>query len=127
MLPENYHDMSENDQAAHWVGYIYRGMRWAGEDGYDEISILDRKELEMWKKLDPTIERLMPIILEGLAGMWLQPKDAFFQRVNEQMGSQFSRPSNEVFTSTRKETPTLPPVGVTYSKDAKKRWWKFWL
>ena len=127
MLPENYHDMSEDDQAAHWVGYIYRGMRWAGEDGYDEISFLDSRELDKWKELDPTIERLMPRVLEGLAGMWLEPKDAFFQRVNEQMGTQFSRPLNKQFDSSRKESLKSPSIGATYSKEIKKKWWKFWI
>ncbi len=127
MLPENYHDLSENDQAAHWVGYICRGMRWAGEDGHDELSILDRKELERWKELDPTIERLMPKVLDGLAAMWQEPKDAFFQRVNEQMGTQFSRPSNEFFAPSRKEAHKPPSGGVAHRSESKKRWWKFWL
>ena len=95
MLPSNYHEMSENDQAAHWIGYIYRGMRSAGEEGYDEISILDRKELGKWKALDPQLENLLPKILEILADMWQVPKEAFFQRVNDQMGTDFSRPTEE--------------------------------
>jgi len=95
MLPSNYHEISENEQAVHWVRYIYQGMRWAGEDGYDEISILDRKELDKWKTLDPQLEKIMPKILDSLADMWQEPKDAFFQRVNKQMGTDFPRPSEE--------------------------------
>lgn len=95
MLPQNYQEMSENERVAHWVAYIYRGMRWAGEDGHDEISILDCKELEKWKTLDPQIETIMPKILEGIAKMWMQTTDAFFQRVNKQMGASFSTPSRE--------------------------------
>ncbi len=93
MLPSNYHEMSGNDQAAHWAAYIYRGMRWAGEDGYDEISMLDRKELAKWKTLDPQLEKIMPKILDCLAEMCQEPKDAFFQRVNQQMGTDFARSS----------------------------------
>jgi hypothetical protein len=126
MLPKNYHDISESDQVAHWVGYIYRGMRWSGEDGCDEISILDRKELEMWKRLDPTIERLMPRVLDGLAEMWHQPKDAFFKRVNEQMGTQFSSPPNEQFTLRQAEIFKSPTVDTTSPESVKKRWWRIW-
>ncbi len=125
IFPENYHDMSEDDRVAHWVGCIYRGMRWAGEIGHDEISILDSRELDRWKELDPTVERLMPRVLEVLAGMWLEPKDTFFQRINEQMGTQFSRPSNKQFDSRRKEILKSPSIGSTCSEEIKKNWWKF--
>jgi hypothetical protein len=127
ILPSNYHEMSEDDQVSYWSAYIYRGMRWAGEDGYDEISILDRKELVKWKTLDPTIERLLPKVLESLAVMWQQPKDAFISRVNKQMGLQpsnstidKSQPSNdEILNSTATE--------INNKKNNIKYWWKFWI
>ncbi len=46
MLPAGYSDMDHDGKVRHWVQHLYRAMRWAGEDGHDEISILDRQEIE---------------------------------------------------------------------------------
>lgn len=88
-LPDDYAQMNDDKRVAHWSAYLGRGMRWAGEDGYDEISILDANEIARLRAADPDIDRLMPPILAVLAKMWMEPIDAFFMRVNKQMGTAF--------------------------------------
>jgi len=87
--PHGYLAMSKEDKIAHWSGYLYRGMRWAGEDGCDEISILDEKEIARLRAADPDIDLLMPYVLLNLARMWMEPIESFVARVNKQMGTHF--------------------------------------
>ena len=88
-IPHGYVEMSKNDKVAHWSGYLYRCMRWAGEDGCDEISILDEREIARLRAADRNIDQLMPYVLLNLARMWIEPVESFVARVNKQMGTNF--------------------------------------
>lgn len=88
-LPEKYAQMSDEEKITHWFNYIYRGMRCAGEDGYDAISILDQAELEGYRATDPEIDMFMPYILGYLSRMWMEPAEQFVGRVNRQMGTKY--------------------------------------
>ena len=88
-LPENYARMSDEEKITHWSNYIYRGMRCAGGDGCDEISILDKAELEGYRATDPEIDMFMPYILGYLSRMWMEPVERFVGRANLQMGTDY--------------------------------------
>lgn len=88
-LPENYAQMNDEEKITHWFNYIYRGMRCAGEDGCDEMAMLDKAELESYRATDPDIDMFMPYILGYLARMWMEPVERFVGRVNSQMGTDF--------------------------------------
>ena len=87
--PPGYAEMTDAQKVAHWSSHLYRGMRWAGEDGADEISVLDEREHMKLLAADADIDRLMPQVLAQLARAWLVPVDAFILRVNRQMGKNY--------------------------------------
>ena len=88
-LPSGYAIMNDEERIWHWSGYIYRGMRWAGEDGVEPCSILDAWEREGWKQADPDLDRVLPEISAILARMWMEPVVPFIAQVNRQMGTDF--------------------------------------
>ena len=88
-LASNYNALSYDDRVSHWTGVFYRQMRWAGEDGHEEITILDRRLLDELRRDEPDIDRMMPSILTYLARMWLTAPSTFLERVNAQMGTHY--------------------------------------
>jgi hypothetical protein len=88
-LRKDYQQMSDEDKIAYWYNNIYRGMRCAGEDGVEAISILDRRELEKLRANDPDIDMFMPYVLAHLARMWMSEPQEFVAKVNRQMGTEY--------------------------------------
>lgn len=89
MLPADYYQKSRDEKVGHWVGLIYRQMRWAGEDGCEERSVLDQTLLARMRSDDRDIDELMPSILTYLARMWLEPPATFVSHANERMGTNY--------------------------------------
>ena len=88
-IPDGYFAMTDTDKVGYWVGMLYRAMRSAGEDGHEEITILDKDLLASLIAADPDVGELMSQILPQLARMWMESPDKFVARVNMQMGTAF--------------------------------------
>ena len=88
-VPLEYATMNDDDKVGYWYAHLYRAMRWAGEDGIEETTILDRREHAALLAADPDIDRLMPQILRHLARMWMEPASTFMAKVNSQMGTRY--------------------------------------
>lgn len=89
MYPDNYQEMDVEEQKGHWSMVLSRGMRWAGEDGYEEISIFDEKLINDLRAFDSNIDALLPEILTGLAVMEMENPKAFMEEVNSRMKTSF--------------------------------------
>lgn len=69
--PERYREeWSPSERVSHWVLWLHRGRRWAGEDGHDEDAAFTPDAWRHMRAVDPDIERLLPEIIDELAQMW---------------------------------------------------------
>jgi hypothetical protein len=89
MLPSGYLGMSREERIGYWVAMIYRQMRWAGEDGNDELSVFEQRLVGLLKGDEPEIDSLMPSILTYLSRMWLEAPAAFLGKVNARLGTSY--------------------------------------
>ncbi len=89
MLPSNYPEMTAEEKTAPWVAVIYRQMRWAGEDGVDEIKVFDQRLMGLLRANEPEIESLMPSMLTRLSAMWLEAPAVFLGKVNARLGTSY--------------------------------------
>lgn len=87
MYPENYTEMSAEEKKAHWTAVLYRGMRWAGEGGDEEISIFDKKLISDLRAFDHEVDEYLPQVLSGLAVSQMERPDSFLAKVNGKMGT----------------------------------------
>lgn len=87
MYPDNYSKMNHAERSRHWVAVLHRGMRWAGEDGYEEVSIFDEALLDNLRSFDPDIDGLLPEVLTHLAHMELEDPAEFVAKVCARMNS----------------------------------------
>lgn len=88
---EAYREWSDFQKASYWAGKFHRWMRWAGEDGLDEIDFFESKIFEQFRKEEPNIDDLMPLILTELAKVWMFDVDEFFEKVNKRLGTLYTR------------------------------------
>ncbi|QQP96646.1 hypothetical protein [Lysobacter enzymogenes] len=125
MLDPAYATMSPPERANHWVMLLHRQMRWAGEDGVREISILDRALLEQMRRDDPDVDALLPMVLTRLAAGWMREPAGFVAQVNRQMGTAF-----EVDAATAATLPGRPMPGQAERPPPqpapRKPWWRWW-
>lgn len=77
--------MNHAERSRHWTAALYRGMRCAAEDGYDEVSIFDEALLNNLRNFDPDIDELLPEVLTHLAHMELDDPAEFVAKVNARM------------------------------------------
>ena len=89
MYPQNYKEMDQEERKHHWSAVFTRAMRWAGEDGNDEISIFDEKLIRDLRIFDANIDLLMPEVLTGLAVMEMESPNAFLAKINSRMRTSF--------------------------------------
>jgi len=90
MYPENYSEMGQEERLNHWSKVLYNGMRWAGEDGKEEISIFDQKLIRDLRTFDSSIDAILPTVITQLAVMWLEEPEEFVSKVNEQCNTAYT-------------------------------------
>ncbi|MEG3789957.1 hypothetical protein V1318_07475 [Lysobacter sp. CCNWLW3] len=69
MFPREYASWSEGEKIAHWVRFLYRIRRQAGETGSDPNVVFDASLFEHMSSIDPHIRATIEQVLDGLAGM----------------------------------------------------------
>lgn len=97
-LPPEYAGWNATERIGFWTGLLYRQMRWAGEDGLEEITILDAPLLARMREDDPGVDALLPFVLVQLSRMWMTQPGDFVARVNAQMGTDFRVPTGRPAT-----------------------------
>ena len=70
-FPERYRqEWSRSERVSHWVLWLHRGRRWAGEQGHDEDTAFTPDAWRHMRQIDPDIDQLLPEIIDELAQMW---------------------------------------------------------
>jgi|GEM_PF-1581493 len=86
-----YLTYNDEQKASYWSRIFYRWMRWEGENGSDdEVEFFQPEVIAKFKKEEPNLDRLMPIILKQLARMWMLDEKEFFDKVNQQLGTSYT-------------------------------------
>jgi len=88
-----YLTYNDTQKASYWSRIFYRWMRWEGENGTseDEVEFFQPEVMAKYREEEPNIDRLMPIILKQLARSWMFDEEEFFEKVNRQLGTSYSR------------------------------------
>ena len=81
--------MTDLEKASYWAGKFHKWMRWVGEDGLEEVEFFEKKAFEHFRKEEPALDSLMPMILTQLATAWMFNVDEFFEQVNKRLGTQY--------------------------------------
>ena len=63
-------EWSPSERVSHWVLWLHRRRRWAGEDGHDEDAGFTPDAWRYMREVDPNIEQLLPEIIDELAEVW---------------------------------------------------------
>ena len=108
-LEDKYYEKDAYDRICHWVGLLYRQMRWSGEDGCGEMFIYDRALYENMKTDEPAIDCFLPIILTRLAVMWQENPEDFIKSANSGMKTDFkvSEGEHSLWVKEERKPPKL--------------------
>ena len=87
MRPHDYENFPHDERIEHWVAVLYRGMRWCGEDGLDEMEVFTPELLARLTSDDPAIGGLLSAVLARLALMHLEDPHRFITDANRRMGT----------------------------------------
>ena len=87
---ESYLKLTEQQRASYWAGKFHRWMRWAGEDGLEEVDFFEKKIFQQFRDEEPNIDTLMPMILTQLARAWMFDIDDFFKQVNRRLETNYN-------------------------------------
>lgn len=63
---EEYPQKTLDEKVNYWAGSLRQSMRWNGESGVDEMAVFSKADYDLWKKREPNIDMLLPLILEKL-------------------------------------------------------------
>ena len=88
---EAYAKWTDSKKASYWAGRIDQWERNFGDIDMPEVDFLDIIGLNGIRKKEPNIDKLMPLILTELARYWEYDVDEFFKRVNDNLGTSYSK------------------------------------
>lgn len=73
----DYKSYSSSEKAGYWAAQIYRQMRWNGESGLEEMSVLTPSLIDEIREKEKDIEELLPQIISLLAKYCVQDEKVF--------------------------------------------------
>lgn len=86
-FPERYrHEWSHSERVGHWVSWLHRARRWAGENGNDEESAFGPDAWRYMREVDPDIEDLLPEIIDELARLWMTDPERMLEEFRRRSG-----------------------------------------
>jgi len=86
---KSYKKWTDSQKISYWAGKFHKGMRQVGESDRDEIEFFEKELFKYFRKKEPNIDVLMPMILTQLATVWMFDIDKFIEEVNKRLKAKY--------------------------------------